>query len=54
MLVNLLSSVCCCIVSRWDHEQYNSSWYRRNMQRMRKQNAAREKINKEIDIVHLI
>ena len=54
LLVTFLSNVCCCLVNRFDTKQYEGGWYRRSKQRLRRLGLAREKLSKELDILHFV
>mmetsp|Transcript_34493 Transcript_34493/g.45371 ORF Transcript_34493/g.45371 Transcript_34493/m.45371 type:complete len:203 (+) Transcript_34493:1269-1877(+) len=54
LTVQFLSSFCCCFVRRLDSSAREGSWYRRNMQRLRRLKGARERLNQELDVLHLV
>ena len=45
LFVKFLSCCCCCIFKRCDTSARENSWYRRNMQRQRRMEEARNKFN---------
>lgn len=50
LAIKFLQNMCCCIVNRYDKEEFKDGWYRRNVQRLRRLELAKAKLRSELEL----